>query len=612
MKLKFVLTAFAAVAMFAACEEQALIDGPDGPGGKKDPSDDISGKTTATFVLNLKKQGGTPAPAPGTKLPNSYAPDREGFTGHTAADEQLINTSDVRLMIFDNTTQVLEYNGMFVSSGGAATSATATVVVTAGSKKIFVFANAGPTLTSAYGTQTFDNLFDTYLVDVTTLTDFYNSAVFDAGIPQYVPTFDATTDARTFDISQLHTQGSGFGFPASTTNQYSYQLKANISETDSQSNPGGEVLNGTTYTQDYNNFTISLVFMLAKARLTYNSTVTTTPTAEISTILYSIRNLAKTTNYVMNVVGNLARSFYYGLTFSNDATGLSFASLPTTYPKLPTQYSHFLEDFDGAATISQPALPYVAPSTNTAPFLYVTESTNAPILQGQVPYYAISAKYMPKDVVATVTWDPVAATQKTAMTTLDIQSSTFTNMNYYYLRGDFSGPGGTIVAGTCFKDRDLMRQAVWLVMNGSGTTNGGWDPTDAVGHPVRVAAADGLIGPTPPVIPTPAELLAYPFPAYGYYVFEESQSYYRAHVGGEYTTPQPGVYGPIPPYNIPKWGAVRGTAYDTNITSISGPGVPYEWMLDVDKPDPVDAMTNVTVVVEIQNWVHATQVVPLQ
>ena len=552
------------------------------------PEEEIGGKTFVTFVIDLHIPAVKTTMGYGTRESDDFYPDSEGFMGHSPSEEQRVNPHELRLLIFDNTTQLLEYNNMFPISENVAETAVSTVTVTSGNKKVFVFANAETTLTSGYGnTQTFKTLFDSFTVGKTTLTDFYHNAVYDAGVPQYVPFVH--NEARTFNFSELHKQAPGFGFPSSSTNQYTYSLKANVSEYSSRANSGtpSPTLNGSILTQSNNNFTVDLIFMFAKARVTYRPDLLNTSIATIADIRYAIRNLAKYTNYVLNVVNGNAQSFYHGNTFSNDAVGISYAA-----PDPPSGYLtgihpfHYLQQFDGAGTLSVPAAAVSSSDAPGAPFLYVPENTNSPASTGQVPYFAIGVKYMPKHVVNSVSWEVDSPAQKVAMTTLDIQDEAFTDMDYYYFRGDLSGPGGVLEPETCFKTYELMQKAAWLVKYGSGATNL-WTGTSS-----QQEEADALIGNAPLSEPNHIQLLTYPSPSYGYFFFTESKSYYRVHIGGVFT-PQSDL-GATPPYSLPKWGAIRGAVYDIVISYISGPGVPYEWMLDMNKPDPVEIFTTGT------------------
>jgi len=591
MKLKFVLTAFAAVAMFAACTEQAILDET----GVVDPNNGelIAGATTVTFVLKLVQ--------PTTKVAADYDP--ESTVGGAAAFERYINPDDVRLVIF-NDADALEINQQFssgtiynIDNTATIPVATTTVLVTAGQKKIFVFANANTIQHSS--TETFEDLMDTFGGD---LTAFY-ALCFNAGIPQeyYTRPISGGSD-RTFDLSPLYNQvtdgGTGFyGLPASNNNAITYQLIANIDA--SVSNTGTASVTGTSAT---NTFAIDLQFMLAKARLTFSgsSTATTmtyaisgTTIAEIRNLKYAVHNLAKFTSYIQTVSGTTARSWYH-----NAITGL-------------TPSYDYLGNFDDASNVNVPLQPNGA--VNKGPFLYVPENTSGYMTRGQVPYYAINANYVPAAVVGSIGFNPALSNPITYNTMLDLTDditydpATPGSKTYFYLLKDITGTNGTITAGTCFRTLNLLQQAAWLAVYGTNVAGGGWtvgtspdagQTTDLITLGVIKNPAPGSPDVTPPATPpTVGGILPYPFndeTNYMYYQFADSESWYRWEVGTGTSV-------------WPKYGALRGYAYDANITEIKGPGKPYKWMLDENDPDPVEAYTYVTVTVEILDWILASK-----
>jgi len=626
MKIKSIIAAFAAVAMFAACSETALNED-----GTKTKEGSVV-KTTATFTLNLKQ--------PGTKGLN-YDPDPDALdVNQIAANEKFINPADVRLMIFDEVSQILEFNGKFDMANPKTvdaafpdnSTAKTTVIVTTGNKKIFIFANAG-------GITGFDAMFAGFTEGVTTLTAFYNTAVFNAGTPQYVPFVDKTSAAtRTFDITQLYTQrlvgGTTYGLPASTTNMFSYKLLADVLGSASIPMVGQppQSYAGNVVSQDNNHFQIGLVFMVSKARLLHNSAITGAsfnPNFSIASnsINYAIHNLARHTSYVLQTQQTspfAALSWYNGKIWTGSATGLTTVA-PTPSPAVPT--NHYLYEFDGANTANVTCF-----ATGTTPdpkWLYLPETANGTkITKGECPYYAIVLDYQPKHVIHSFSWDGAVGVQYNASNQAPITDAMFADRNYVLLRHTITGPKGTLAENTCYKTLALLQQMAWLCVHGSVTdlyVPG--DPGKTLNPllPTKLDEANDLIGITPPAIPTYAELLAFPFDAskYGYYVYTAAKSWYRANIGGVISSPQPTGFGPYPPawpandpvpywYSIPEYGAVRGIAYDATITDVTGPGVPFEWMLDTDKPEPVKAETNITVVVKIIDWIHANQNVIIQ
>lgn len=590
MKTRFILAAFAAAAMFVSCTEQAL--NPDGTRKL-----DEGGKTAMTFKLNLSQ-------------PTTKALDFNPDLGGIPANEQQINPADIYILIFNEATGILEVKEPMVTNT-AEDEASFTTILDAGVKKIFVLANCSniPGFTTWFNGLTVDNSYSP-------LTTFPSTGQFNAGDPQFVPFVDKSSASnRTFDITPLYTQTTSYGLPASTTNQYSYKLNTGVGIGQSSSaNLATDpmTLDGTTYSQTDNSFEINMYFMVSKARLTVEATaISTYAPANISDLEYSIHNLSRRTNFILNVVGGLGRSAIFGQSYSNGTTGVVLNGSPWTTPNtIPA--GHYLAEFDGANTPKSPVGAYA--TTVAEQFIYVPEATHGSLTRGMVPYYAISATYAPKFVISAVSWNPTHPTQKADLSTgQDIML--FSDQDYVYLRKDIVGFGGEILQGTCFKTLALLQQAVWLVTKTNPTSpavGGGWIGADAV----QISDAMALIGIAPPAgDPTVAEYLAYPSPIYGYYEFTGAQSYYRANVGGVIdspTIPPPGPYGSFTGQitfgnpNSDGLGTLRGVAYDATITGFNGPGVPYEWMLDSDKPEPLDSKAEVTITVKIMNWAHAT------
>ena len=594
MKTKFILAAFAAVTMFASCTEEAL--NPDGTKKGKD-----EGLTAVTFKLNLKQ------PEIKSKAAD-FLPD---LPVGAAANEQLINPSQVHILIFNSETGVLEVKEPMTNNAGN-TESSFTAVLEAGVKKIFVLANCdilGGDYAAWFAGLTVGNTY--------TLATFPGTGIFNAGAPQFVPFVDKTGN-RTFDITPLYTQVGGFGLPASTTNQFSYKLNTGVGigesvAADLTTDP--MTLDGTTYSQKDNGFEIDMYFMVSKARLTLDATALSYTAAKIDNLTYSIHNMARRTSYILNVVGNQGRSAIFGNAFSNSSAAPLVLDATTYANVIPAM--HYLDQFDSAIDADNETVgPYQL--NIGSDFIFVPEATHGGMTKGMVPYYAITGDYLPKAVVNSVTWNPTAVPPlpKTVFTTLDYSDPGYGgSTDYVYIRKDIVGFGGEIAQGTCFTTLALLQQAVWLVTQTNTTSpavGGGW--TAAAG---QITDAMLLIGDCPPKIPTAAEYLAWPLPNYGYYTFEGGQSWWRANVGGTIDSPlaNPGpgeYYGNftgVLTFGNPDndgWGTLRGVAYDATISEFKGPGVPYEWMLDTEKPEPLNAQTEVTITVKIMDWAHAT------
>jgi len=206
--------------------------------------------------------------------------------------------------------------------------------------------------------------------------------------------------------------------------------------------------------------------------------------------------------------------------------------------------------------------------------------------RGQSSYYAIKARYLPKFVFddAGVTFVEVPNPAMVLSGGKDLATNTTwfptsSNQNYVYLRKPIVGPYGNIPVGTCFKTVTDLKKAAWLTtyadLSPGAVGYYGWVSTAGGTQDLQ---ADGLIG--------TQEI--------DFYGFLNATSYYRLDMG--YTEGGTTYYG-----------VLRGKAYTANITSITGPGVPFEHMLDDNPEDPVEALTYVTVVIDIMNWDHKQQ-----
>ncbi|MCL2727124.1 MAG: hypothetical protein FWD56_01920 [Bacteroidales bacterium] len=552
MKIKLLFAAFAAAAVLVSCmgEEQSIST----------TEGTIKNPTVATFSLKLSN--------PDTKLFNDFNPDAK----NQVATEVNINPADLRLIIIDDDTNIIEINELF-GTGTTGTTLSKTVQVAAGPKKIFVIANAG---TSSFGTAI-------GAIAVGANKSALDGVVFDAGTPQF-PWTNKTTFGRDFKLEPLYlNSSSSSGLPASNTDQFTYQLKAGVSAATSSGNPGTPVAiqNGNTFTQDNNNFDIKLVFMAAKGRLGYTAGALTNGTiATVTDVKYSIHNLARFTNPIQKVVGTLPQSYYFGKTFD-----LPFV---TGGPHVDPGYGYHFDsgmNTNQNATLVSGTGPYTFIAST--PYIYAAENNNVSMTWGQATHFAINAHYRPNRIVTSVDFEPVN-TPKLNMN----QTGTYPGTGYVYLRKDISGPHGSIESGTCFSTLVLLQQAAWLCYYAENITTGGWTASGP-----QVTQANALIDPTPPAV-VPAQLPV-ANPNYGYYIFAlpnpsnaSGGNWYRLAIGE-----------PANSNTYFKYGVFRGKAYEAIVTAFNGPGVPYEWMLNQDPGEPVDAETNVTVVISILEWV---------
>ena len=585
MKLKLFFAAFAAVALMASCAERSDVPG-EGPNGL------INGKTVATFTLNIDN--------PATKAYGDFNP-LGVVEGSTA--EKSIDPASIRLLIIDVASGIIDFNDLFSVippvDGVTTTTATRTVQVTAGEKKIYVIAN----LPTAQNT-----ILASLVKDVNTLNDFNAVAKqFNAGAPQFP--WSNKTLARSFIITDLTTVTAPRGLPASTTDKLTYVLKAGVSAKRSAENstaPLSPVVSGNTVSQNNNNFNLDLVFMMAKAQLYHNSSAGTVvkdavTIGNVSDIKYAIHNLARITTFVQHVAGTYPQSWYYGKAFATPMLTGS-ASYTDGLTGTPAAYLYG-GHFDAGVNVSQPSISIAGmPSgSNTNPWLYVPENNNTGGLTwGQASFFAINANYRPTKIVTAVTYEPTADPKLV----LTIPSPAPTTA-YVYLLKTIAGSGGVIEAGTCFETEALLKQAAWLCGYATNVIGGGWSSghlTDATQSALILA----LTG-TCPTSTVPAQLPEDPAPNYGYYKFDvpvtspqiAGGSWYKVAIGDPRT-------GSDPYY---KYGVFRGKAYQAVIASFNGPGVPYEWMLVPDPGEPVDATTALTVNIQILDWEYVPYIV---
>ena len=359
--------------------------------------------------------------------------------------------------------------------------------------------------------------------------------------------------------------------------------------------------------------------MLAKTRL--NRSVTqhldtdgVTILANIGDINYSVRNLARYTNYVLQTTGgNLEPPF-----------ALAKVSSPRSYvftdPTFTNTEIYYWTRFDRAPLMNVPSQT----ASGNGRWIYVPENNRQVPYIGQTSYYAITAKYQPVYVIWDVVYTqvPLPGYNRVSLIGTDINDfiggSTLNPLdpdeddrNYVCILFDIDGPGtnGSIKAGTCFKNEALMYKAAWLVMKGTGISPGGWDESATpapLADPVILADLVDIFGPpagrTPPPSP-PGGVIPFPLPTYKFYKFEDATSYFRINVGGKFVDPATSFF---PRYSIPPIGVIRGVAYDATINALNGHGFPYEWMLDGNGPDPLEAVTAVSITVKILDWVLAT------
>lgn len=406
-QIKFFAMALAALTIVSCSKEQ--VGGDNGGGG-----DELSTPTYATFKFNI---GGA-----GSKAAADFDP-----TTKPEADAADAKIGTLQLLIFNSASQALEFNGILDPK-----TTSKTVLLTAGKKKIFFVANSDKL--TAYNTAIAPATFKPGEAGSTLA--IFNEMNFSAGTPQEI-TADQTGD-RTFNFSSLYslsneTVGSEAGLPMSNTNETTYTLAAGIAE---DAAAGGTAVDaGTSAT---NTFKIQLYYMTAKARLVLAANVLSpgdeaTKKPVISDVKYSIRNLARATNYVQNVpTANSPQSFYYSMTFAN---AIAYGA-----------------EFDYASNIN------VQATQTVGNYLYVPENNHSMLTRGQSSYFAISAIFEPV-VISKVDYD---INTKVKYTYAKLETADATNKSYIYTTKDVQG----IPAGTYFATVAMFEEAAWMMKNG--------------------------------------------------------------------------------------------------------------------------------------------------
>jgi len=607
MKMKFLSAAFAALFLIASCMQEKAIEPTDGPGSG------LTSPTTATFALSVQK----------TKALADFNPFLSYKTAlATGTEETVVDLTNVRLLIYD-AANLLEVNEPFPATA----SPKLTVKLKAGDKKIFLFANTNNIAT----TPTFDAALAGLAIG-SPYSTLYNLC-YDAGTPQDILTQTAkgTTGThaavRSFHIEPLYRGvdetplsptpnfyiSATKGAPAGNSNAFIFRLNPSISETDSNGEavPATAPSSGNVFSQANNSFIIDLRFFIAKAGLGHAQAAliakapvpnSGSPTegniATVSNIKYGVHNLARNTAYLQreqynSPTSSLFMSYYWDYT----ATGANQTAIMADY----------LANFDSAsnATVdSQVNATYTTNSFNVGPYVYVPENNHkdgSGITFGQASYYAVNATYLPMHVVHDVA---LTSTIPPALnfSIEDIGHMMFTNNNYVFLLREINGNmngNHKIEAGTVFKDSVVLKKAVWLTRHNTGAPGAsGWTASNS-----QKAAAEAILTENSYLLPNdaakpltanpPGSAAAwanyYPWPDYAFYCFEGGQSWYRVTIGETVGTE-------------PLYGVTRGKSYNALITKFSGPGVPYEWILGKDKPDPIVQDTYVTVQIKILDW----------
>ncbi|MDR1859628.1 MAG: fimbria major subunit [Bacteroidales bacterium] len=520
--------------------------------------------TQASFTL---------IPTPSTRAVTDFRSDTlSGSTADEATQANLV-ASDLKLLIFDVQSDVLEIKQNFT------TTSTITVLVKVGPKKIFVIGNVA-SLADKVGGGTFNSKYTALTVGTTTLTQF-RAMNFDAGVPQLY-SINKASSSRTFDLHVLaQPAGGGGGLPVSNTEEITYDIEPDISAAQSQVPPGSN--SGSSAN---NHFNIYLVYMTAKAKVDFLTTAVgnvaggtafvymggpTPPTGEPPYYPHwTVKNLAKHTHYVQHFSGS-PQSYNYNFTGNNAA---DFAAEFDTGNNLDRRITAAIPTADPTDADTYRKHYVVTPENNS--------SKGNAIQRGQSSFYAIRLTFLPKEYIEDVNG---GMSNNTFSATISPTATTFSNpmteapKSYLYLRKGI-GLSQYLQAETYWKDTVALFKAYWHEKHYNAMSNT-W-----TGSPTQVTQAR-------------SEFLADIVTVMGngnrdeiYFVYK-GWNYYRIDIGEAL-----GGGGM-------KYGVLRGNKYYATISNVTGPGYPEERYLYERPTDPVESYTYLTVDISVSPWVWA-------
>ena len=529
--------------------------------------EDLSGKSYATFTFNVANT---------TRAISDFNVGGPGTPTGVAANDLgdiKIADGDLYILIFNNTTGALEYKN--VVTGGKHTA-----LLSTGTKKIFVLANIGTTGAnhvqpklvtvnpSTLAPSTAAITWDDLAVGTTTLTSFY-AICFNAGTPQSF-SINKTTATRTYTLRPLWTVvDSDHGLAMSNSNQYTYTLKPSITEAQANTATTTPALHTE---ETYNRFKVVLDYMGAKARLILDqSAINTKQTgvAEISGPRYALKNLAKYTSLVQNVVSGNPQSIYHNL-FPFGTPGLTQASFDP-------HVDQALNVNEGGTNMG--LIPAASKSTNP-PFIFVAENTGSDLKRGQSSFYALNLIYKPANIVKAIVYQSVTGNVEFTTDTYDncVSIMDASGTKYIYDADGLINKDG--IKAQYFANFRLYADAAWMITYGKPTTDASYTQ----------AAADALVstgsGTTFKLIKAKQ--------------YTNASSWYRIDIGeGTKTATVDNI----------AYGVLRGHAYTCIVDDITGPGEPSEADLFKDPEDPVVSKTHINVTIEARGWIHVDEIV---
>ncbi|MDH6307067.1 hypothetical protein M2459_003124 [Parabacteroides sp. PF5-5] len=539
---KFFMTAVTAVALMASCSSEEVAPIPEGPGGDK--GEVVEGEPTyATFSFNVQ---------------NNVKTKASSITD--ASETDAIN--DIRLLIFrTGNSSTCEVNEVYSNPSAPDTDKTKTVLLSSGTKKVFVIVNA-----EGLGTA---NPFDKAKIipNTTTLAQFYKASEIDLG---------TTTAGKVtaVDITKLVDTSAGYimSNPADANSQY--VLVGGISESDSRTAAPG--------TENMNHFKIEVLRTVAKAKIYYNEDKTLETTDGVgkitaSSLKYGIKNINRSVNLFqlfsgdMVAAGSTPWAPYYTQTESWSAADKEDLSKYAPFYHREYLMKHTVTKKGTAA--------------DNAPSIYFTENTSQIQRRGNSTYAAIEAifapkagKYVPKDGIK---YNATSGVATITPSTADVAASGQT----LYMLLEANGTTG-LADGMLFvdvKDAKLAAYAAQYDHTGTATWDGTYANIPVTFNPFETTGS-GNTG-------TPLSTVK---------TYADGKCYYRLNFGiGDMLT------------NSMDYGVWRNYHYQANITQFGGIGDNLPEELDIDPEIPLGERTHVTATIIVKDWTDGNSTIIL-
>ena len=421
-KFRFFMAAFAAVGLMASCSSEVV-----NPGQGDNNLPVIEGASTfATFSFSVKQ-------APSSKAA-SVTDASIPYTTESAV-------KDIRLIIFKTgASTTCEVNEMYKSGEtGFDDKLSKTVVLTSGTKKIFVVANAE-------GLGTGHELSESKVVPgTTTLAEFYD-IMKDLGT--------GTTPVTALDLAKITSDANGYIMSNAINADCQKVLVGGITESDSRGATAGD--------ETKNNFSFNIQRVVSKGKVVYTDLNTADGMGKLmdgNNIKYGIRNVNRSVYFFQKfssdavVAGAFPRSPYY-----NTMDSWTMTELEDLSKFAPYYYSDYALDM-----VMSPV-----GNLDAANSVYFTENTNSVPRRGNNTYAAVEAVFMPKKdkYITAIVYQDFNDRFVPTLGTVDINSG----VDLYLLKDVGSSQG--LTANCLFTNMTAAYTAAWAVENpGQPTIN---------------------------------------------------------------------------------------------------------------------------------------------